>query len=168
MSDDVVTIRRALVSVYDKTGIEELARGLHEAGVELISTGSTAARIADAGVPVVAVQDVTGFPECLDGRVKTLHPNIHAALLADRATPEHLRELEELDIAPIDLVVVNLYPFQDAVAAGASEQESIEMITKQTPSNAGGELTEAALRRYKAGTQSRPLILNPSKAKPIG
>jgi phosphoribosylaminoimidazolecarboxamide formyltransferase / IMP cyclohydrolase len=125
---DVVAIRRALVSVYDKAGVTDLAKGLHDAGVELISTGSTAARIADAGVPVTAVEDVTGFPECLDGRVKTLHPHVHAGLLADRRNSAHVDELERLGVTPIDLVVVNLYPFQDAVASGAADDDVIEMI----------------------------------------
>lgn len=125
---DVLPIRRALISVYDKTGIEELARGLHEHGVELLSTGSTAARIADAGVPVTPVSEVTGFPECLDGRVKTLHPSIHAGILADRRVPEHMAQLDELGIEPIDLVVANLYPFADTVASGASDDEIVEMI----------------------------------------
>ena len=121
-------IRRALVSVYDKTGLDDLARGLARHGVEIISTGSTAGRIRDAGAPVTEVADLTGFPECLDGRVKTLHPRIHAGLLADRSKAEHLRELEELRVQPIDLVVSNLYPFQDAVASGASDDEIIEKI----------------------------------------
>ncbi|HET8969933.1 MAG TPA: bifunctional phosphoribosylaminoimidazolecarboxamide formyltransferase/IMP cyclohydrolase [Candidatus Nanopelagicales bacterium] len=121
-------IRRALVSVYDKTGLEDLAVGLHEAGVEIVSTGSTAARIAAAGVPVVPVQDVTGFPECLDGRVKTLHPAVHAGILADLRLPDHEQQLTDLGIAPFDLVVVNLYPFADTVASGASPDECIEQI----------------------------------------
>ena len=94
-------IRRALVSVYDKTGLAELAQGLHEAGVSLVSTGSTAARIADAGVPVTKVEDLTGFPECLDGRVKTLHPRVHAGILADRRKPDHERQLADLGIEAV-------------------------------------------------------------------
>lgn len=125
---DVLPVRRALLSVFDKTGIEDLARGLHEQGVQLVSTGSTAARIAEAGVPVTQVSDVTGFPECLDGRVKTLHPAVHAAILADRSRQDHLDQLDELGIEPIDLVVVNLYPFADTVASGASDDEVVEMI----------------------------------------
>ena len=103
-------IRRALISVYDKTGVEELGRGLAEAGVEIVSTGSTAARLTAAGVAVTPVESVTGFPECFEGRVKTLHPKVHAGLLADRTKAEHRAQLAELDIAPFDLVVVNLYP----------------------------------------------------------
>ncbi|WP_369131105.1 bifunctional phosphoribosylaminoimidazolecarboxamide formyltransferase/IMP cyclohydrolase [Modestobacter roseus] len=121
-------VRRALLGVYDKTGVDELARGLVDAGVELVSTGATAARIAAAGLPVTPVEQVTGFPECLDGRVKTLHPAVHAGILADRRKPAHLAQLEELGIAAFDLVVVNLYPFSDTVASGASPDECIEQI----------------------------------------
>ncbi len=121
-------IRRALLGVYDKTGIEELARGLAGAGVELVSTGATARRIADAGIPVTPVEQVTGFPECLDGRVKTLHPAVHAGILADRRKPEHEAQLDELGIAAFDLVVVNLYPFTETVASGASPDECVEQI----------------------------------------
>ncbi|MFF8591292.1 bifunctional phosphoribosylaminoimidazolecarboxamide formyltransferase/IMP cyclohydrolase [Streptomyces sp. NPDC015220] len=127
-------IRRALVSVYDKTGLEELARGLHEAGVELVSTGSTAARIAAAGVPVTKVEELTGFPECLDGRVKTLHPKVHAGILADLRLEDHQRQLAELGVEPFDLVVVNLYPFRETVASGASADECVEQIDIGGPS----------------------------------
>ncbi|MEH0472389.1 bifunctional phosphoribosylaminoimidazolecarboxamide formyltransferase/IMP cyclohydrolase [Streptomyces sp. B21-097] len=127
-------IRRALVSVYDKTGLEELARGLHEAGVELVSTGSTASRIAAAGVPVTKVEELTGFPECLDGRVKTLHPKVHAGILADLRLDSHRQQLDELGVAPFDLVVVNLYPFRETVASGASEDECVEQIDIGGPS----------------------------------
>ncbi|MFB7457222.1 MULTISPECIES: bifunctional phosphoribosylaminoimidazolecarboxamide formyltransferase/IMP cyclohydrolase [unclassified Streptomyces] len=127
-------IRRALVSVYDKTGLEELARGLHEAGVELVSTGSTAGRIAAAGVPVTKVEDLTGFPECLDGRVKTLHPKVHAGILADLRLEDHRRQLGELGVEPFDLVVVNLYPFRETVASGASPDECVEQIDIGGPS----------------------------------
>jgi phosphoribosylaminoimidazolecarboxamide formyltransferase/IMP cyclohydrolase len=125
---DRTPIRRALLGVYDKTGIEELARGLAAAGVELVSTGATARRIADAGVPVTPVEQVTGFPECLDGRVKTLHPAVHAGILADRRKAEHAAQLEELGIAPFDLVVVNLYPFRETVLSGATPDECVEQI----------------------------------------
>ena len=121
-------IRRALVSVYDKAGLEELARGLHGCGVALVSTGSTAQRIAAAGVPVTTIEDLTGFPECLDGRVKTLHPKVHAGILADTRNPDHVRQLEELGVEPFDLVVSNLYPFRDTVDSGASEAECVEQI----------------------------------------
>ncbi|BAC71156.1 bifunctional phosphoribosylaminoimidazolecarboxamide formyltransferase/inosine monophosphate cyclohydrolase [Streptomyces avermitilis] len=127
-------IRRALISVYDKTGLEDLARGLHEAGVELVSTGSTAAKIAAAGVPVTKVEELTGFPECLDGRVKTLHPKVHAGILADLRLDEHRRQLEELGVEPFQLVVVNLYPFRETVASGASPDECVEQIDIGGPS----------------------------------
>ncbi|GAA1921231.1 bifunctional phosphoribosylaminoimidazolecarboxamide formyltransferase/IMP cyclohydrolase [Nocardioides marmoribigeumensis] len=127
-------VRRALVSVFDKTGLDELAQGLHEAGVTLVSTGSTAARIADAGVPVTKVEDLTGFPECLDGRVKTLHPRVHAGILADLRRDDHRRQLEELDVEPFDLVVVNLYPFTETVASGATPDECVEQIDIGGPS----------------------------------
>ncbi len=121
-------VRRALVSVYDKTGLEDLVRGLHAAGVAIVSTGSTAARVADAGVPVTPVEKVTGFPECLDGRVKTLHPAVHAGILADRRLESHRDQLGELGIEPFDLIVVNLYPFRDTVASGATPDECVEQI----------------------------------------
>jgi phosphoribosylaminoimidazolecarboxamide formyltransferase/IMP cyclohydrolase len=127
-------IRRALVSVYDKTGLEELARGLHEAGVELVSTGSTAGRIAAAGVPVTKVEELTGFPECLDGRVKTLHPRVHAGILADLRLDSHREQLAELGVEPFDLVVVNLYPFRETVASGAAPDECVEQIDIGGPS----------------------------------
>jgi phosphoribosylaminoimidazolecarboxamide formyltransferase/IMP cyclohydrolase len=127
-------IQRALVSVYDKTGLEELAQGLHEAGVELVSTGSTAAKIAAAGVPVTRVEELTGFPECLDGRVKTLHPRVHAGILADLRLEDHRNQLAELGVEPFDLVVVNLYPFSQTVASGASPDECVEQIDIGGPS----------------------------------
>jgi phosphoribosylaminoimidazolecarboxamide formyltransferase / IMP cyclohydrolase len=123
-----VAITRAVVSVYDKTGLEQLAIALHRAGVEIVSTGSTAAAIAAAGIPVTAVETVTGFPECLGGRVKTLHPGIHAGLLADLTDSGQAAQLAELGIAPFQLLVSNLYPFAQTVAAGAGEAEVIEQI----------------------------------------
>ena len=123
-----IPIRRALISVYDKTGLEELASGLHAAGVEIVSTGSTAARIAAAGVPVTPVEELTGFPECLDGRVKTLHPRVHAGLLADTANPAHEAQLAELRIESFQLLVSNLYPFEATVASGASPEQCVEQI----------------------------------------
>jgi phosphoribosylaminoimidazolecarboxamide formyltransferase / IMP cyclohydrolase len=121
-----VTIRRALVSVYDKTGLAELAQGLHAAGVQIVSTGSTAKAIEAAGVPVTEVSALTGFPEALDGRVKTLHPVVHAGLLADVANPDHVRQLTELGIEPFQLLVSNLYPFAATVASGAGAAECVE------------------------------------------
>ncbi|MFI6688647.1 bifunctional phosphoribosylaminoimidazolecarboxamide formyltransferase/IMP cyclohydrolase [Streptomyces sp. NPDC050485] len=133
-TDAVKPIRRALVSVYDKTGLEELAQGLHAAGVELVSTGSTAAKIAAAGVPVTKVEELTGFPECLDGRVKTLHPRVHAGILADLRLDTHRAQLDELGVRPFELVVVNLYPFKETVASGASPDECVEQIDIGGPS----------------------------------
>ena len=128
VSPDRVPVRRALVSVYDKTGLVPLAQALADAGVEIVSTGSTAATIAAAGLAVTPVEEVTGFPECLEGRVKTLHPAVHAGILADRRKPDHLNQLGTLGVAPIDLVVVNLYPFSDTVASGAPFDACVEQI----------------------------------------
>jgi phosphoribosylaminoimidazolecarboxamide formyltransferase/IMP cyclohydrolase len=127
-------IRRALISVYDKTGLVDLGKQLASAGVEIVSTGSTASRLAEAGVPVVPVEQVTGFPECLDGRVKTLHPKIHAGILADRRLDSHLQQLADLGIEAFDLVVSNLYPFTQTVASGASIGECVEQIDIGGPS----------------------------------
>ena len=128
VSPDRVPVRRALISVYDKTGLLPLAHALADAGVEIVSTGSTAATIAAAGLAVTPVEEVTGFPECLEGRVKTLHPAVHAGILADRRKPDHLDQLGTLDVTPIDLVVVNLYPFSDTVASGAPFDACVEQI----------------------------------------
>ncbi|TDT34188.1 bifunctional phosphoribosylaminoimidazolecarboxamide formyltransferase/IMP cyclohydrolase [Naumannella halotolerans] len=121
-------IRRALVSVYDKAHLSELAAALKAASVEVVSTGSTARQLAAAGLQVTEVEQVTGSPEMLDGRVKTLHPAIHGGILADQRRPEHLAQLEELGIAPFDLVVSNLYPFAETVASGAAPAQVIEQI----------------------------------------
>ncbi|KGI82219.1 phosphoribosylaminoimidazolecarboxamide formyltransferase [Actinopolyspora erythraea] len=121
-------VHRALIGVSDKAGLLELATGLHAAGVEIVSTGGTARTISAAGVPVTPVEELTGFPEALDGRVKTLHPRVHAGLLADQRKPEHVEQLAELDITPFDLLVVNLYPFNRAVASGAAPEEVVENI----------------------------------------
>jgi phosphoribosylaminoimidazolecarboxamide formyltransferase/IMP cyclohydrolase len=133
-TDDRRPIGRALVSVYDKTGLDELARALHDAGVALVSTGSTAGRIAAAGVPVTRVEELTGFPECLDGRVKTLHPKVHAGILADLRLDTHREQLRELGVEPFDLVVSNLYPFRETVASGATPDECVEQIDIGGPS----------------------------------
>jgi len=125
---DQVPVRRALVSVSDKTGLLPLAEALAGAGVEIVSTGSTAARIREAGFAVTDVSSVTGFPESLDGRVKTLHPSVHAGLLADLRLEDHERQLGELGIAPFELVVVNLYPFVETVASGAAGDDVVEQI----------------------------------------
>ncbi len=129
------TIRRALLSVSDKTGLAELARTLHELKVELISTGGTRQSLAKAGLPVGDISDVTGFPEILDGRVKTLHPRVHGGLLAIRDNPKHVAVLKEQGIEPIDMVVCNLYPFEATVArAGSTHEEIIENIDIGGPS----------------------------------
>jgi len=127
-------IRRALVSVFDKTGIEQLATMLDKAGVDVVSTGSTAKTLTDAGLKVTEVSTVTGFPECLDGRVKTLHPRIHAGILADRRLHSHRDQLAELGVEPFDLVVCNLYPFSQTVASGAGFDDCIEKIDIGGPS----------------------------------
>ena len=145
VNPDQVPVKRALLSVYDKTNLVELATQLHANGVELISTGSTAATIAAAGIPVTPVEQVTGFPESLEGRVKTLHPKIHAGILADRRKDAHLAQLRELQVAPIDLVVVNLYPFTDTVASGADFDACVEQIDIGGPS-----MVRAAAKNHPA------------------
>lgn len=127
-------LKRALVSVYDKTGLEDLARDLHAAGIAIVSTGSTAKTIEAAGVPVTPVEQLTGFPECLDGRVKTLHPRVHAGILADLRLDDHVAQLADLEIEPFDLVIVNLYPFSQTVASGATPDECVEQIDIGGPS----------------------------------
>ena len=150
---DRQSVRRALVSVYDKTGLDELARALGAAGVEIVSTGSTAARIAAAGVAVTPVEQLTGFPECLDGRVKTLHPLIHAGILADRRLESHRAQLEQLDIEPFDLVIVNLYPFAATVASGAGQDDVVEQIDIGGPS-----MVRAAAKNHP----SVAVVVNPA------
>src|SRR3954451_13802781 len=127
---DLVPVRRALLSVSDKTGLTEFARALHEEfKVELISTGGTAKHLRDAGLPVTDVADLTGFPEMMDGRVKTLHPMIHGGLLALRDNDEHVAAMKKHGIKPIDLVCINLYPFEQTISKpGVSFEEAIENI----------------------------------------
>jgi phosphoribosylaminoimidazolecarboxamide formyltransferase/IMP cyclohydrolase len=127
-------LRRALVSVYDKTGLVDLGRALADAGVRLVSTGGSYRTLTEAGVPVTEVAELTGFPECLDGRVKTLHPRVHAGILADRRLAAHRDQLAELGVEPFDLVVSNLYPFADTVASGASADACVEQIDIGGPS----------------------------------
>lgn len=122
-------ISTALLSVSDKTGLVEFARGLSQLGIRLISTGGTARSLSAAALEIANVADVTGFPEMLDGRVKTLHPAVHGGILADRSKPEHMQTIADHEITPIDMVVVNLYPFRETVAkSGASREEIIENI----------------------------------------
>ena len=127
-------ISRALVSVYDKSGLVELGKNLEKHGIEILSTGSTAKTLREAGVKVIPVEDYTGFPEMLGGRVKTLHPRIHGGILADQSDPEHLAQLAAQDIAPFDLIVINLYPFTQTITSGAKFEECIEQIDIGGPS----------------------------------
>lgn len=154
MFDSRKPIKRALVSVYDKTGLEELAKGLHEAGVEIVSTGSTASRISDAGVPVTPVDELTGFPECLEGRVKTLHPRVHAGILADTRKDEHMQQLAELGVEAFQLVIVNLYPFEATVASGAPFDACVEQIDIGGPS-----MVRAAAKNHP----SVAVVVDPSR-----
>jgi phosphoribosylaminoimidazolecarboxamide formyltransferase/IMP cyclohydrolase len=131
---DRIAIRRALVSVYDKSGLAELGAAFAAHGVVVVSTGNTAAQLRDAGCQVTEVADLTGFPECLDGRVKTLHPTVHAGILADRRLDSHVAQLAELGIEPFDLVVSNLYPFASTVESGATPDECVEQIDIGGPS----------------------------------
>jgi phosphoribosylaminoimidazolecarboxamide formyltransferase/IMP cyclohydrolase len=147
-------IKRALISVYDKDGLHDLARGMRKYGIEIISTGGTMKALKDADIPVTSVSDITGFPEILDGRVKTLHPKIHGAILARRDLPEHVSQIKEHDIAPIDLVVVNLYPFDKTIAKPEIlEEEAIENIDIGGPS-----LVRSAAKNYNDVT----IITSPS------
>ena len=127
-------MRRALVSVYDKDRLIEVGNALQGAGIEIVSTGSTAKTLKSAGISVTEVSDYTGFPEIMDGRVKSLHPRIHAGILADQSNPEHISAIADLDISPFDLVIINLYPFAQTVASGASFEQSIEQIDIGGPS----------------------------------
>ncbi|MBK8470128.1 MAG: bifunctional phosphoribosylaminoimidazolecarboxamide formyltransferase/IMP cyclohydrolase [Candidatus Phosphoribacter sp.] len=153
-TEDVRPVRRALVSVFDKTGLDEFVRGLHEAGVELVSTGGSAALIAGLGLPVTRVEELTGFPECLEGRVKTLHPRVHAGLLADTRKPDHLAQLAELGVEAFELVIVNLYPFAATVASGATADECVEQIDIGGPS-----MVRAAAKNHP----SVAVLTNPSQ-----
>jgi phosphoribosylaminoimidazolecarboxamide formyltransferase/IMP cyclohydrolase len=142
---EILPVRRALLAVADKSGLPALARGLVDRGIELVSTGNTAATLREAGVIVTGVSDVTGFPEMLEGRVKTLHPRIHGAILADKRKPHHLAELEEQGIEPFDLVVVNLYPFMETVLAGAAADEVVEQIDVGGPA-----MVRAAAKNFES------------------
>jgi phosphoribosylaminoimidazolecarboxamide formyltransferase/IMP cyclohydrolase len=124
-----VRIRRALISVSDKAGVIDLARGLHDLGVEIVSTGGTSRELVAAGIEVRSIEDFTGFPEIMDGRVKTLHPRLYAGLLARRDDDSHLQAAADQEIEPVDLVCVNLYPFEQTVARGdAAAEEVVENI----------------------------------------
>ena len=159
-TDTVRPIRRALISVYDKTGLDELARGLADEGVEIVSSGGSAAHLRQIGIPVTAVEEVTGFPECLDGRVKTLHPAIHAGILADRTRADHSAQLEDLGVAGFDLVVVNLYPFAETVASGADRAAIIEKIDIGGPSMVRGAAKNHASVAVVVDPSSYPQVLD--------
>ncbi|HEX4429020.1 MAG TPA: bifunctional phosphoribosylaminoimidazolecarboxamide formyltransferase/IMP cyclohydrolase [Frankiaceae bacterium] len=154
MSEQLHPVKRALVSVYDKRGLDALAPALIKAGVEVVSTGSTAKVLADAGVAVTPVSDVTGFPEAFDGRVKTLHPAVHAGLLADLSKPSHVEQLEKLGYAPFQLVIVNLYPFVETVASGAGQADVVEQI------DIGGP---AMIRAAAKNAESVAVVTSPSR-----
>jgi phosphoribosylaminoimidazolecarboxamide formyltransferase/IMP cyclohydrolase len=147
-------VSRALIAVYDKEGVSEFARGLVEMGVSVVSSGGTAKTLADAGLPVTPVEEVTGSPEMLGGRVKTLHPKIHGGILADRRRPDHVDQLAEQGIEPFDLVVVNLYPFRETVAGGAEPDDVIEKIDIGGPA-----MVRAAAKNF----ESVGVIVEPSR-----
>ncbi len=158
MSADVVPVRRALVAVADKEGLAALGSRLAAAGVEIVSTGNTARALSDAGVPVTAVADVTGFPEMLGGRVKTLHPAVHAGILADKRDPSHLEQLAEQGILPFDLVVVNLYPFRETLASGAPAPEVVEQIDIGGPA-----MVRAAAKNF----ESVAVVVSPARYESV-
>ncbi|MGZ8565413.1 MAG: bifunctional phosphoribosylaminoimidazolecarboxamide formyltransferase/IMP cyclohydrolase, partial [Actinomycetota bacterium] len=155
---EVREVKRALLAVYDKTGVVELARALRALDVELVSSGGTASALRGADLDVTEVANVTGFPELLDGRVKTLHPRIHAGILADRRKPSHVEQLAEHGIAPFDLVVVNLYPFRETVASGAELDDVIEKI------DIGGP---AMVRAGAKNFESVGVIVNPDRYETV-
>lgn len=154
-SESIMKIKRALVSVSNKDGVVEFAKKLHEAGVEIISTGGTMKAIKDAGIPVTYVSDVTGFPEIMDGRVKTLNPKIHGGILAVRDNPAHVKAMEEHGIGGIDLVAVNLYPFKETIAKpNVTLAEAIENIDIGGPA-----MVRAAAKNFKFVT----VVTNPGR-----
>jgi len=152
-------IKRALVSVYDKTGLVELGHALQKAKVEILSTGSTAATLRDAGIAVTDVSAYTGFPEIMGGRVKTLHPRIHSGILADQNNPDHLKAIADLDIAPFDLVIINLYPFAETIASGASFEQCIEQIDIGGPSMLRGAGKNHGSVAVISSPQQYPLVV---------
>lgn len=158
MADSRRPIHRALVSVFHKEGIEVLAQAFVQAGTQVVSTGSTANKLAQLGVNVTKVEQVTGFPESLDGRVKTLDPHIHAGILADMTNPTHVQQLQELGIEPFDLVVVNLYPFADTVRSGADEAQTIEKIDIGGPSMVRGAAKNSATVAVVTDPQDYALV----------
>jgi phosphoribosylaminoimidazolecarboxamide formyltransferase/IMP cyclohydrolase len=164
---DVRPVRRALLAVYDKSGVVELARALVEQRVALVSSGGTAQTLRDAGIPVTPVEEVTGSPEMLDGRVKTLHPRIHAGILADRRKPDHEAQLAEHGIEPFDLVVVNLYPFRETVASGAGPRTWSGRSTSAAHDGAGGrEELRVDRRRREPGPVRHRAGGDPARGRP--
>ena len=155
---EVREVRRALLAVFDKSGVVALARALRELDVEIVSSGGTATALREADIEVTEVANVTGFPEMLDGRVKTLHPRIHAGILADRRKPTHVEQLAEHGIAPFDLVVVNLYPFRETVASGAGFDDVIEKI------DIGGP---AMVRAGAKNFESVAVVVNPERYETV-
>ena len=161
---DRKAIRRALLSVYDKSRLVEIGKALQEAGVEILSTGSTCKTLLDNGVKVTEVSEYTGFPEILGGRVKTLHPRIHSGILADQNNPEHLAKIAELDIAPFDLVIINLYPFAATIASGADYAECIEQIDIGGPSMLRGAAKNHGSVAVLSNPNQYDLLLNALKS----
>ncbi|MCU1597658.1 MAG: bifunctional phosphoribosylaminoimidazolecarboxamide formyltransferase/IMP cyclohydrolase [Glaciihabitans sp.] len=160
---DIIRIRRALVSVSDKTDLLELAKALADAGVEIVSTGGSAKAIADAGIPVTQVGDVTGYPESLDGRVRTLHPAIHSGLLADLRLESHEKELADQGIEPFELVVSNLYPFVETIAAGVTGDDAVEQIDIGGPAMVRASAKNHANVAVVTSPASYPVILKALK-----
>ena len=150
---------RALISVSDKTGIIELAKELTDLGIEIISTGGTYKKLKEEGIQAIEISELTGFPECLDGRVKTLHPVVHAGLLAMRSKPEHMKQLEELKVETIDIVIVNLYPFKATILKeGVTREEAVENIDIGGPT-----MLRSAAKNYQDVT----VIVDPTDYKTV-
>jgi phosphoribosylaminoimidazolecarboxamide formyltransferase/IMP cyclohydrolase len=158
-------IKRALISVYDKSGLDEFAQGLVELGAEIVSSGGTSTYLEEMGIPVTRIEEITQVPELLGGRVKTLHPRIHAAILARRDQPEDLSALEEQEIQPLDLVCVNLYPFRETVAKhGVREEDAVEVREGDTAETLHARIQEVehrllpmAVRLFLEGKLSSPV-----------
>jgi len=161
---DRKVIRRALISVYDKHRLLEIGKILTDAGVEILSTGSTAKNLAAAGIPVTEVSSYTGFPEIMGGRVKTLHPRVHSGILADQNNPEHMQAIKDLDIEPFDLVIINLYPFAATIASGADFAECIEQIDIGGPSMLRGAAKNHGSVAVLSSTSQYDLLISAIKA----
>ncbi len=161
---DRKVIRRALISVYDKARLVEIGKVLSDAGVEILSTGSTAKNLADAGIAVTEVSAYTGFPEIMGGRVKTLHPRVHSGILADQNNPEHMQAIKDLDIEPFDLVIINLYPFAATIASGVDFAECIEHIDIGGPSMLRGAAKNHGSVAVLSNTSQYDLLITAIKA----